>query len=241
MTGALAFLSTGGAEGSAPVAVSPLASGMATAGATFEARDGWQVAARFAEPAAEALACRETVAWADASHLPKWELQGPADALDALDPLPALGGDGLAARDGDGAWWCRATPTRALVLGAAGTADALRERLAGAAAPSRVRALDVTSQLGALRIAGPLARELFARFCALDLRPQAAPPRAFRPGSVARTPGCVLCEAPDRFLTLFGAAYGAYVWELVSDAGVHLGGRPVGVDALVASEEPSHA
>lgn len=228
MTSALAFLSTGDVV----VATSPLATGTAAAGATFEARDGWQIAVRIADPAAEALACRETVAWADVSHLRKLELQGPAAALDALAPMPALA-DGLAARDADGAWWCRATPARGLVLGAAAAPEA---------APG-VHVLDVTSQFGALRVAGPLARELFARFCALDLRPQATPPGGFRPGSVARTPGYVLCEAPDRYLMLFGAAYGAYVWELVSDAGTHLGGRPVGVDALVAAEteEPTHA
>jgi len=229
MSDALAFLSTG-----EQLAVSPLATG--TAGARREARDGWEVAVDFGAAAAEAAAVRATVGWADVSHLGKWELQASSASLDALAPLPALG-DGLAAR-ADGAWWCRVSPTRALVLGGPGAPDA------GAS----VQALDVTSQLAALRIAGPLARELFARFCALDLRPQHAPPRAFRPGSVARTPGCVLCEAPDRYLMLFGAAYGSYVWELVSDAGTHLGGRPVGVDAIDAPAaaaaqegEPTHA
>jgi glycine cleavage system aminomethyltransferase T len=228
MTGALGFLSTG----EAVLATSPLATAAAAAGATFEQRDGWQVPARFAEPGVEALARRQTVAWADVSHLRKWELQGPAEALDALDPMPGLV-DGAAARDGDDAWWCRVTSTRALVLGRAGAP----------AAGSSIHVLDMTSQLGALRVAGPLARELFARFCALDLRPHVAPPGALRPGSVARTPGYVVCEAPDRYLMLFGAAYGAYVWEVVSDAGAHLGGRPVGVDAVVAAEteEPSHA
>jgi glycine cleavage system aminomethyltransferase T len=228
MTDALAFLSTG-----ETLAVSPLAGGTAAAGASFEARDGWQVAVRLADPAAEALACRETVAWADLSHLAKREIQVPparAAALAALAAMPALA-DGLAARDDAGAWWCRVTPTRALVIGGAAPSEPI----------DGIHVLDVTSQFGALRIAGPLARELFARFCALDLRPQATPPRAFRPGSVARTPGYVICEAPDRYLMLFGAAYGAYMWELVSDAGTHLGGRPVGVDAFVPEEAPTHA
>jgi hypothetical protein len=134
---ALAFLSIGDA-----LAVSPLASGTAAAGARYETRDGWHVAARFADPVVEARAAREAVAWADVSHLRKWELQAPAAVLDALDPLPALG-DGLAVRDAEGAWWCRATPERALVLG----------RTAAPAAGSSVHVLDVTSQLGALRIA----------------------------------------------------------------------------------------
>lgn len=232
MSDALAFLSTGEAP-----ALSPLASGTAAAGATYETRDGWEVPIRYADAGVELLACRQAVGWADVSHLPKWELQGPAEALDALPAMPRLA-DGLAARDGDGAWWCRATPARALVLGGGATPPA---------APAGVHVLDVSVGFGALRIVGPLARELFARFCALDLRPQVTSPQAFCPGSVARTPGYVVCEAPDRFLMLFGAAYGAYVWEVVHDAGTHLGGRPVGVDALdqlagaTQEGEPTHA
>ena len=67
-------------------------------------------------------------------------------------------------------------------------------------------------------VVGPLAREVFARFTAIDLRPQVTPVHGFRPGSVARTPGVVVCEGEDRFLMLFGAALGAYVWTVVADA-----------------------
>jgi glycine cleavage system aminomethyltransferase T len=141
------------------------------------------------------------VGWTDLSHIPKHEVDG-----DAGSPL------GTARRDGE-AWWCPLAPRRTLVLGA---------RVPGG--------LDVTTQYGALLIAGPAARETIARFCALDLRPRVAPPGAFRPGSVARTPGAVLVEAPDRFLVLFGAAVAHYLWTVVSDAGRQLGGRPVGID-----------
>ena len=118
------------------------------------------------------------------------------------------------------------TRSRTLLLDARNGA---RDRLGAAA-------VDVTTAFGALVLAGPLARETFARFTALDLRPQVCPPGAWRPGSVARTPGGILCLAEDRFLMLFGAALGQYMWTVVSDAARHLGGGPAGADVLVREE-----
>jgi hypothetical protein len=144
---------------------------------------------------------RETVAFSDCSHIRKYELQGDLPALEL----------GRATVDGDQTW-LPMTPTRALIL--------------GCDAPEG--ALEVTTGFGALRLAGPLARETFARFTAIDLRPQVTAPGDWRPGSVARTPGGILCEAEDRYLMLFGAALGQYMWTVVEDAARHLGGGPAG-------------
>ena len=73
---------------------------------------------------------------------------------------------------------------------------------------------------------------MIARFCALDLRPQVAPPGSFRPGSIARQPGMIIVEGEQRFLLLFGWAVGEYVWTVVDDAARALGGGPVGSGAL---------
>jgi heterotetrameric sarcosine oxidase gamma subunit len=235
---ALAFLQPDAPSDAVP-ARSPMAHEAAAVGARFEARGGWQVAVDFGDAAAEARACAETVVWADVSHLGALELQGASGALATLPGAPALelGTATLA----EGAWWCPVTTERVLVVGETSADDssiaALRDRLNGTAS---VHVLDATTTHGALVIAGPQARETIARFCALDLRPNATPVASFRPGSVARTPGHLLCEAPDRYRLLFGAAYGRYLWTVVADAGGHLGGRAAGIDAVVASgSEPA--
>jgi heterotetrameric sarcosine oxidase gamma subunit len=239
----LAFLS----PGSEAVARSPMEREALAAGARLERRDGWNVPVAFAGPGREQEVCRETVGFADLSALGKIEVQAsPADLVAIV--AVASGGErlelGRATRAGR-AWWCPYTPEHALVLCEPGATAGLRERLEDAAGSVQGLAsvVDVTTGSGALAIAGPLARELFARFTAIDLRPQVTPVLGFRPGSVARVPGAILREAEERYLMLFGAALGRYVWTVVADAALHLGGAPVGVDALVSIEEEagSHA
>lgn len=228
---ALAFLS----PGRGALAKSPMEPGAAAAGASFEERDGWKVATSFADPDTERALCESSVGFADVSHIGKIEIQASADDLSsvvdaAIREALELGRATRAER----AWWCPYSATRAVVLCPPVDTARLREHLTAAA--ERVSGLasvvDTTAAQGAITVLGPLAREVFARFTAIDLRPQVTPPHAFRPGSVARTGGTILCEAPDRYLMLFGAALGQYVWTVVSDAADHLGGGPVGVDAL---------
>jgi heterotetrameric sarcosine oxidase gamma subunit len=216
----LAFLS----PGPGAVAKSPMEPGAAAADAVFEERDGWRVAVSFPNEDTHG----STVGFADVSHLGKIEIQGDVAAMTGRHL--ELGKATLAA----GVWWCPYSPTRALVLCASGQTAALRDHLTALVADANGfgSVIDVTSAHGAMTVLGPLAREVFARFTAIDLRPQITPVHAFRPGSVARTGGAILCEAPDRYLMLFGAALGQYVWTVVDDAARHLGGGPIGVDAL---------
>jgi glycine cleavage system aminomethyltransferase T len=197
----LAFLTPEAADDTA-VARSPMERKARSAGARFELRDGWNVAVEY--PGEDRV--RETVAWTDVSHVRKLELQG--------DDVP--GELGEAKREGD-AWICQLTGTRALLLGGDHAAPA--------------DAVDVTTCFAALTIFGPQAREVIARFCALDLRPQVAPPGSFRPGSIARQPGMIVVQDTDRFLLLFGWAVGEYVWTVVEDAARSLDGGPVGLGA----------
>ncbi len=67
----------------------------------------------------------------------------------------------------------------------------------------------------------PGCRELLARFCAIDVRPEGRagrelPPRVGRPD--ARLPAR---RGRDRLLVLVGWALGEYLWEVVADAAEH--------------------
>jgi heterotetrameric sarcosine oxidase gamma subunit len=239
----LEFLSPGAAAagaGRTPVARSPMERAAKRAGAQLEVRDGWSVAASYGALADERAACSETAGWTDTSHLGKLELQ--ADPADLAAIVEGAGGPplelGSAARSGD-TWWCPVNPGRVLALCPPAETAALRARLEETGA----HVVDLSAAYAAITISGPLAREVFARFCALDLRPSAMPVGAFRPGSVARTPGFVLREGDERYLALVGAALGEYLWTVVADAGQHLGGRAAGLDALAAAQEgePAHA
>jgi glycine cleavage system aminomethyltransferase T len=191
------------------VARSPMEREALAAGATLEQRDGWNVAVSFDGEERHL----STVAFADRSHIGKLELRGE-HGLEL----------GQATRK-DEAWWCPTSRERALVLCEPGQTVELRERLGD-------EVVDLTSAMGALTISGPLAPEAFARFTAIDLRPQVTPVHGFRPGSVARTPGAILRESEERWLMLFGAALGSYVWTVVADAAAGLGGGPVGIEAF---------
>jgi heterotetrameric sarcosine oxidase gamma subunit len=217
------------------------------AGARFESRGGWDVAVAYDGREAESAgsAANSNVAFADRSHLTKLELQAEPAAL-ARIVAAASGGltlePGLAARS-PGTWWCPVTPSRILVLSESEHMEGLGQGIEALAAEAgdELAVTDVTSGLAALALLGSGAAELLARFCAIDVRPAVTPVAGFRPGSVARTPGYLLKEADDRLLVLTGWAYGEYLWELLADAAEHLGGGPVGEDALTPIPEPARA
>jgi glycine cleavage system aminomethyltransferase T len=214
----LEFLSAA-ANGDA-VARSPMERQARAAGARFELRDGWKLAVDYGSPEQEQEACANTAGWADVSHLGKLELQATAISERAGLQL------GQATRR-DGAWWCPLTPDRVLVLGER------PDRI-----PEQASVVDVGTVFAAMTLIGPLSREVFARFCAADLRAQVTPVSGLRPVSIARQPGLILREADDRYLFLFGWAVGQYLWTVVEDAAVRLGGRAVGLATLDTLEAP---
>lgn len=219
-----------------PLARSPMERDARAAGARFEVRDGWSLAVGYTSVEQEREVARRVAGWADVSHLGKIELHASAGELGAIASQASGGvplelGRAVRARD---AWWLALTGDRALVVCEPGAAAGLRERLheAAASASGLISIVDATTKFAALTILGPQAREVIARFSALDLRPAVTPVHGLRPGSIARTPGVLVREDEERYLILFGAALGHYMWTVVADAAGHLGGSPVGADAL---------
>lgn len=190
---------------------SPMATAAGRLGARTEVRDGWEIAIHFGDASAERTRLIETVGFVDRSSLRKHHGPPPAGG-----PTPAGALLGTATATESGGWVCPITPARALYLG---DVDA------------PVSAVDLTCAYAALSLVGPAARELLARFCALDARAAALPIGGFRPGSVARTPGYLLRPAGDELLLLVGWAYGEYLYDLVADAAGPLSGGPVGASA----------
>jgi sarcosine oxidase subunit gamma len=243
LTPARAVDSAGAANASDPVARSPMERSAQSDGARFEVRSGWNVATGYTVSEQETGLCASTVGWADVSHLGKLELQASPEAMGAIVAEAAGGASlelGHATRAGH-VWWLPLTRSRTLVVCEAADTEGLKRRLTEAAgqSPGHASVADVTSVFAALTLVGPLAREVFARFCAIDLRPAVTPVGALRPGSIARQPGLIVREDEDRFLCLFGWAVGEYMWTVVSDAARHLGGGPVGLDALASHPQPS--
>ncbi|MGO9322906.1 MAG: sarcosine oxidase subunit gamma family protein [Solirubrobacteraceae bacterium] len=246
----LAFLTPDAASSRAVCARSPMERLAVAAGARLSRVEGWNVPNAYSAPSTEWGRLTRTVGFVDRSSLAKLELQAEprelarivAQASDGLALEPGLAGRSPIGRS-TGTWWCPVTPGRVLVLSEPGAAAAVRATATRAAEDARgtVSVLDVTCGLAALSLIGPGARELLARFCAIDVRPALAPPGAFRPGSVARTPGCLLVEAEDRLLVLVGWALGEYLWRVVADAAADLGGGPVGAEALAQHLERDDA
>jgi heterotetrameric sarcosine oxidase gamma subunit len=226
------------------IARSPMEALERAAGARFEVRDGWNVALAYGDGDGEARRARQSVGWADVSHLGKLEVQCSMEDLPSI--VRAGVGEEVRLKLGEatraaGAWWCPLAPSRTLVIVDTANLAALRKRLSQAAseATGHASVVDVSTVFGALTLIGPQSREAFARFCALDLRDQITPVGALRPGSIARQPGVLVRENDERFLFLFGSAVGEYMWTVVEDAARHLGGAPIGLDALAAPAQPA--
>jgi heterotetrameric sarcosine oxidase gamma subunit len=220
--------------GATPPAASPLEAKLRDAGARFEERDGWRVAADFGSQAGEAEACRAGVGIADRSAMGKLELQGRPAAVDAAVERVVAEGEPRAGQVAalDGALLWRSSADRALaVCEPAGTP---RVRALLDEARDGCALVELTAGLATLELRGPRARELLERLTAIDVRLSGLPVGGVRAGSVARVPAVLLRPEPEAFLVLVASPEAPDALEIALDAGAPIGVRPVGEEARAA-------
>jgi hypothetical protein len=189
------------------------------AGATLEDVDGWRVAAY--APADDEAAATVT----DISHLGKLDLRGSAGELDTLTGGLAPG----AAREDDGVWTLRLTPTHGYVLCPFPRVNALRDRIGRAA-------LDATSVYAAVALGGERRRDVFNRSSGLDVRESRFGADRCMAGSVMRVPTLVLNRGDD-LVMLVAWEYGEYFWDAILDAGATMGIARTSVLTVEAPQE----
>ena len=190
------------------VARSPMEREALAAGARLELRDGWNVAVGFDGAEPERERCRAT----RRLRRPLAARQARAAGAPISHGRLELGAGGALARTPGGARsrptarWCSASrraPPRC--------ASALGRRRRGRRPDRGARRAHGRRAAGARRCSRASA--------ALDLRPQVTPVQRLPARARWRARPARSCARPsDRFLMLFGAAYGEYVWTVVADA-----------------------
>jgi glycine cleavage system aminomethyltransferase T len=174
-------------------------------GATMVERHGRLVAADFGSAASEVTVCLSHVGLAERSDRATFEVHGPADAVDrALEELTELG---------ERAWWNRVLPDEALVRceGQHGAECAVTLRRGGG-----VRVVDISPDVAAVDLVGPLAEDALAAAAIDDERDRVT---VVRQGTVS-----VELIVPR--------ADGPALWTRLLEAGEPLGLACVGLDAL---------
>ena len=216
------------------------------AGARFVERHGAALAEDFGAPEAEARRARG-MGLAELSPLPRTGFKGPGTA----EWLKAQGvavpdESNRAARQEDGALALRLGPGEVMVLGdLAGRSGlpAALERAWNAAplppetSPATPRGFPVPrAETHAWFLAtGQDAPAMFAKLCAVDLRPSGFPDGAIAQTSLARMTGILVRD--DRggvpaYHVLADSASAAYLWACLIDAMSEFDGGPLGLSAL---------
>ncbi len=221
-----------------PLRRSPLHARLREAGAVFETESGWARARHFGDPEAEFQAGSTGVALSDLSGTGKWQAKGRHLERD-LEPgvsgeVPA---PGRVAGTRTGCL-CRITPGEALFLFQDGRPE--HHPGSGGEDDGCLHLLERTDGLALMALWGPESRRVLAKLTTLDLREAARPH-----GTCAAAPMAgvrVLLVRWDRgglpnYPILVSAEYGAYLWDMVLDAGREYGLRPCGLDAWKRLEE----
>ena len=185
----------------------------------------------YGSAAAEIAVCAKAVGLVERPELRLLEVAGDEMLLEhALAPaVPGQVPGAGQARCVAETWCCRVAADRALVAGAARTADRWRQVVSRAAATTGIAvATNALSRGEAVSIVGPKASAV--------LRSSSLPgdlvPGAVQEGRIAGSPVAVVCEDRERFLLLFPDGCPAAALEAIGDSGRPFGLARVGHEAL---------
>ena len=225
-----------------PVALSAIHPKHLSLGAVIVESDGWQRPASYTSAGEETDRLRDGVGICDISPLGKIVVHGDGEAYLAEgfpQPVPSKPGASgrLQAAEDSGIQEmvvARLAHDEALLLTAPNQAP-LVIALLESESDRCAHAVDVTSVLAGIKIAGPSASRLLAGVTEMDLRPESFPDMSCAQGSVSEVHGTLLRLDHGGLLSYdlyFGREYGEYMWDSLMEAGSPHGVTPFGTEAL---------
>ena len=221
-----------------PVALSAIQPRHVSLGATLVEADGWRVPARYSTVEEETERLRASGGVCDISSTGKLTLHGEIDsqvskALGQSGP-EATGTVGRIVHGRGDVVIARLAADEALLLTAGRSRD-LAGMLEDGAECSH--AVDMTSVMAGLAIAGPGARSVLTALTEMDTSDVVFPDLSCAQGMVAEV-RATLIRADRRgvpsYELYFGRDYGEYMWDAVLEAGEPAGVGPVGTETLAA-------
>lgn len=220
---------------------SPIRRELAAAGARFAAVGDAAVATAFGDASEAEREALPRLGLVDLSPLPRIGFKG-RETVAWLGRQGVQVGDAWnrAHRCGRGSLAVRLAPAEVLILGRRDGADDLWQELERAWTPEAGMVFPLPRRDGTFwfLISGSYAAGMFAKLCAVDLRPRQFENLSVAQTSVARINAIVLRDDIDGtvcYHLLGDSASAASMWTSVLDAAAEFGGRPVGIDAISRS------
>ena len=208
-------------------------------GASMVERDGWQQPSHFGSVQSDSKLLLEAVGLCDISPLAKFVIKG--DQLDQFisrvfqaSSLPEVGEISLEDHSGEKAALCRLAGDEILCLAPAGLATAIADKLTDL--PEQcAHALDISSGLAGIGVAGPHAGRLLGMISELNTSDSAFPNLRCAQSKFADIHGTLLrvdIGGLPAYQLYFGREFGEYLWEAMLEASAVCGGGPVGFEAI---------
>ena len=214
-------------------------------------RDGWQRPVRYTSAEEEFEQLRKTVGLGDISPVGKLNLQG--DKLDSF--LSRVFGDvtspdvGAVSRhilggdvESQPVVLARLAHDEVVILTGPGQAPVVSEALQGQA-DGCVHAVDITSALAGVRVAGPSAHLLLSGVTELDASPDAFLDMSCAQAKLAEIHGLLLRIDLGRlpsYELYFGREFGEYMWDALLETGEEYQVTPFGIEAMSRLEGDTH-